>query len=82
MKSCRNKSCDMCHIDHKYCINFICDLTELLEIDRAGISRCSGDDHLRLALQSDLSYLIIIDKSLFINSVRNYVKICSGEINR
>ena len=54
MKSCCHKSCNVSHINHQYCPNLICNLTELLEINGSCISGCTGNDHFGLTLQCDL----------------------------
>src|SRR5699024_952027 len=43
MKACCNKFCNMSHVYHQVCSDFVCDLTEALEIDRARV--CAGSCH-------------------------------------
>ena len=82
MKSCRHKTCYMCHIDHKKRAACVRDLTELLKVDRARVGTGTGNDHLRLALEGNLHHLVVIDESLVVHTVRYDMKIGSGKIDR
>ena len=82
VKSCCDKSCDMCHINHENCTDLIRYLTEPLEIYCSGISARTCDDKLRAALLCYCKYIIIVYVSVLINSVRNNVKVFSRNIDR
>ena len=82
MKSCSNKSCDVCDIYHQICSHLICDLTETLEINCSCISTCSCNDQFRFMFLRNTKHFIIIDHAVCIHSVMCYIKIFTGHINR
>jgi len=82
MKSGCHKTCDVSHIYHKYCANFVRYFTEFLEINGSGISTCTCDNHFGLALQCDFTKLVVIDESVIIYTVRYDVEIFTGNVNR
>ena len=75
MKSGSNKPCNVCHVYHKHCANLIRNLTETFEINCSRICRCTSYDHLRLAFLRNAEYLIIINKTIIINTVRYDIEI-------
>ena len=82
MKSGSYQSCDVRHIYHEYRIYLVCDFTEFLEINRARICRGTCNNHLWLAFQCNLSYFIIVNKSLIVDSIRYHMEIRTGKIHR
>ena len=82
MKACCNKPCNMSHVYHQVCSDFVCDLTEALEIDRASVCAGSCHDQLRTAFFCDLQHLIIIDHAIIVHAVRDHMEIFSGHIDR
>ncbi len=69
-------------IHHQHGAHFIGDLPEFLEINGSCIGRCARHDHLRLTFQRDLTYIIIVKKSLVVDPVRYTLKILAGHIDR
>ena len=82
MQPCGYQSCDVRHIYHKHRIHFICDLTEFLKVNGTCICRCTCNNHLWLAFQCNLSYFIIVNKSLIVDSIRYHMEIRTGKIHR
>ena len=82
MKTCCHQTCDVRHIHHQHCTDLIGNLSEFLEINRSGICGGSCNNHLRLCFQCDLTKLIIIDKSVVIDTVGNNLEILAGNIYR
>jgi len=82
MKSCSNQAGNMCHIDHQNRADLVRNLTETLKINCSAVRTCTGYDQFRLTLQCELFDLVIVDKAIFIDSVRNTVEIFPGEIDR
>ena len=80
MHACRHQSGDVRHIHHQVSTHLVGNLTEPLEINGSGVSAGSGDDHLRLALLRDTQDFIVIQHTIVVDSVRNHVKIGSGEV--
>ncbi len=77
-----NKTCDMSHINHEDGTHFIGDLTETLEVDGSGISGSACNDELRTALLGNSQYFVIIDVTVFVNTVRYAIEIGTGEVDR
>ena len=77
-----HKTCDVSHIYHQVSAYHIRDLTEALEIDLARICACTRDDELGIALLRDALHLVVIDETVVIDTVRNDVKVRSGEVHR
>ena len=70
MKSCCNKTCNVCHIYEKISSNFFCDICKNIKTDLSRISRSSCYDHLRFAFMCKLSDLIVIQNTVIIDIVR------------
>ena len=81
MKSRRNQTGDVRHVNHEHSTAGVRDLTEFLKVDRARVGTGTGNDHLRLALKGNLHHLVVIDESLVIYTVRYDMKIGSGKID-
>ena len=60
VQTSRNETCNMRHIDHEVCADFLGNLRDLLEIYRSCICTCAGYDELGLALESCFSHVVII----------------------
>ena len=82
MESRRHESGDVRHIDHQIRADFVSDLAETLEIDRARVSAGAGNDHFRPALLRDLQHIVIIDHAFVIDAIRYDIEILSGHIDR
>ncbi len=82
VQPCRHKSGNMRHIHHQNRADLISHLAELLKINRARISRRARNNHLRLIGKRKLPHLIIIQKTVVIDTIRNNVKIFARHINR
>ena len=77
-----HKSCNMCHIHHKICSHFICDLTEFFEIN--GTCICTGAcyDQLRPAFLCNTQDFLIIDHTVIIYTIVHGIEIHTGHIRR
>ena len=74
VETCRYQTCNVSHVNHEECTDFVCDLTEDIETDLSRISGCSANDQLRLVLASHFSYVVVVDHFRFrIQSVLNEV---------
>ena len=58
MKSRRNQTGDVRHVNHEHSTAGVRDLTEFLKVDRARVGTGTGNDHLRLALKGNLHHLV------------------------
>ena len=61
MNASGDETGDVGHIDHEESADGISDLTELGEVDLAGIGGSAGKDHLGLALLRDAVDLVVVD---------------------
>ena len=82
MQAGRDKARDMRHVDHEVSADGIGDLTEALEIDRAAVSGCAGDDQLRSAFFRDALAGVIVDEAVLVDTVGNRMEIAAGDIGR
>ena len=82
MEPCRHKAGNMRNIHHEHRAHLIGNLSEFLKINGSRISGCTGNYHLRLALQCNLSHIIVIEESFVIDAIRHAVKVLARHINR
>ena len=82
MKSRRNQTSNVRHVNHEHGTAGVRDLTEFLKVDRARVGTGTCNNHLRLALEGNLHHLVVIDESLVVHTVRYDMKIGSGKIDR
>ena len=68
-----NQTGNVCHIYHEVCIYALCDFCECREINRSGISRSAGQDHLRSARQRFFTHILHIDVASFVHIVEYHI---------
>ncbi len=74
---------DVGHIDHEESADGISDLTELGEVDLAGIGGSAGKDHLGLALLRDAVDLVVVDHfGLIVEGVGDLMEVLAGDVDR
>ena len=75
MLSACHKTGNMSHIHHKICSRLVCNLTELLKINGAGIGTGTCDDHFGLTFQRNPANLVIVQDAVIIYSIGNRMEI-------
>ena len=80
MHACRHQARDVRHIHHQVSAHLVRHLAEALEINGSGVCAGSCDNHFRSALLRDTQDFIVIQHTIVVDSVRNHVKIGSGEV--
>ena len=81
MKSCRDETCDVRHINHKVSADALCDLGKSLEVDNSGVSGSACDDQLGLTfLRAFFHFIVIDDVRIVGNAIGNEVVIFTGDI--
>ena len=80
MLACSYETCDMSHVYHEVCSDFLCDLCECREVDDSCVSGCSCEDQLRLELKSFLSDIFHIDAAVFVHIIGNHVIQLAAEV--
>ena len=76
-----NKTCNMCHIDHKDCADFLCNIGNDVETNLTGICTCARNDKLGLAFIRNAAEFIIINALVrFAYAVRNNIEIFSAHV--
>ena len=82
MLSRRNKPRNVGDIHHHQRADLVADGANLLEINRARVRRCAGDNHLWLALQRQRAHGVIINIALRIHAVRHKMEVLAGQVDR
>ena len=82
MKSGRHKPGDMCDIHHQHRPDLVSDLPEFFEVNGSCISGRTRHNHLRSALQRNLSDIIVIEESIIVHAIRHALEILAGHIDR
>ncbi len=78
-----DKAGNVRHIDHEVSADGVSDLTELGEVDLAGIGGSAGKDHLGLALLSDAVELIVVDLlGLIVEGIGDLMEVLAGDVDR
>ena len=72
----------MGHIHHQVGPVAVGDLSDLLKVDGAGVSRCTGHDELGAHLLDLLFQLRIVDDAVCIDAVGNEVVVFAGHVHR
>ena len=82
VKTCSNETCNVSHVNHEVCANFLCDCAHLFEIDCAGVSGSACNDELGLAFKSNLTECFVVDLAVSgIYAVGNEVVVAAGDVN-
>ena len=83
MEACGHQAGNMSHVYKQIGAHFMGNFRKPFEIDYAGISACSGNDHFRFMFQCQLSYFIVIDElGLTVYAVRNKMIQLAGGVHR
>ena len=82
VKSCCNKTCNVCHIYEKISSNFFCDICKNIKTDLSWISRSSCYDHLWFSFTCKLSDCIVIQNTVIIDIVRYEIVKDTGKVYR
>ena len=72
----------MSHIHHQMRTGLICNLTEPLKINGAAICAGTGNDQLGMGFHRLLFQLVIVNKSLVVDSIGNDIEIQAREVHR
>ena len=72
----------MGHIHHQVGPVAVGDLSDLLKVDGAGVSRCTGHDELGAHLLDLLFQLGVVDHAIGIDAVGNKVVVLAGHVHR
>ena len=73
MRTAGDQSRDMRHIDNKVSADLLRDLRERRKINRSGVSRSAGQDHLRSARQRFFAHILHIDVASFVHIVEYHI---------
>ena len=82
MQTCSNKTCDVRHIYHEVCADFLSYLGNSLEINDPWVCRSTCNDKLRLVLLSQLFEVVIIDETVICKTVWNELIVLSAHVDR
>ena len=83
MQACCNKPCNVGHIYHENSTNAVGNFCHAFKINYARISACTGNNQLRLSFSGNARKFVVINALGFVrNSVRDYIIIFAGNINR
>ena len=82
MKPCGNKACNMRHIYHKHCTVCVCNISHCFKINFSWISGSTCNHKFRFNFINLLCKFLVINKSVFINTVRYKVEILTADISR
>ena len=71
MKTCRNESCNMSHVDHEQRA-YVMAMAQLFKINNARIGTCTRHDQTRAMLECRFADFVVIDKErVFLHAVGN-----------
>ena len=82
MIACSNKSCDMCHVNHKICAYFISNFSKSLKINFSCICTCTCNNKFRFAFFCNTLNFIIIYISVAVYSVWDTIKVFTRKVYR
>ena len=75
MQTCCHKTGNMGNINHQNSINLVCDFSKSLEINCSAVCAGTSNNQLRLTFKSNSFYFIIVNKTVFINTIRYTMEI-------
>ena len=71
MKSRRNKTRNVSHVNHEICADGLGNFADALKIDDSRISRSACNNKLGLCFVCDSFKLVIVDEAVGVNAVRH-----------
>ena len=74
VQACRDKTRNMCDVDHHIRADLVANLANTLKIERSGVCGRARDYHFGFTFQSDFFHFVVIEKAcFFVHAVRHGV---------
>ena len=82
VQSCRNKPCDVRHIHHQICADFVGNLAEACKVDHARIGTCACNDNLGFVLQCNAFHFVVVYRFRDgVDAICNHVEILAADVD-